>query len=118
MSRANPHRTFYIWAVVIGLISGLGAFALLRLNTLSALLLALNVSAFLLFGWDKRAARSNTLRVPESVILTLALLGGSPAILLGMLLLRHKTRDRTFLPKFTLIAGLQIAILYWLRNSL
>lgn len=75
---------------------------------------ALNIAGFLLFGYDKAAARHRSARVPESVLLSLAAVGASPALLLGMILFRHKTRDRTFLPYFCLILGIQVLLLtYW-----
>lgn len=53
--------------------------------------------AFLLFGIDKRNAKRRTRRIPETVLLGVALLGGSLGALLGMQVFRHKTRHLKFL---------------------
>jgi len=47
-------------------------------------------------GYDKNAAHHNRSRVPELIILTIALLGGSPAILLAVHTFRHKTLKARF----------------------
>ena len=105
-----PHRLFYIGALGLFLISFIGFFVFMELEPLLALALSLNVSTFFLFGYDKAAARSASLRVPESVLISLALMGGSPAILIGMQVFRHKTRDSTFLPPLVIVIVLQIAL--------
>jgi uncharacterized membrane protein YsdA (DUF1294 family) len=56
----------------------------------------LNAAAFLLFLWDKRAARRGSWRVRERTLLTLAWLGGFAGAFLGMRLARHKTRKWLF----------------------
>ena len=67
------------------------------------------------YAWDKRRAGLHERRVPELVLLGLALLGGSPAALAAMLVLRHKTRKPSFLLKFGLVAAVQVglAVLYF-----
>ena len=60
------------------------------------LFLALSLLTFLLFGFDKNAARTNQWRVPEKVLLGLSILGGAAGGLLGMLTFRHKTRKNYF----------------------
>lgn len=59
-------------------------------------LLAANLAAFCLCGWDKRCARRGAWRIPERTLLLSALLGGSIGFLCGMKLFHHKTRK----PKF------------------
>lgn len=98
------------WMVIIALSSAIfiiGVF-IFKFDFVIALFLALNLSSFIVFGYDKSAARSGGIRIPESVFLLLALLGASPLILLGMLLFRHKIRDRTFLPKLVVIIVFQL----------
>ena len=102
---------------MIALLTGLAAFFLFELNIIASSLLSINISTLLLFAWDKRSARVNELRVPESVLLILALFGGTPAVLIGMMLFRHKTRDRTFIPPLTLVVILQIVVANWLFFS-
>ena len=62
----------------------------------SLALLLINAAGFLIMCLDKRAAIRKTRRVPEKTLLTLAALGGSAGVLLGMLLARHKIRKRKF----------------------
>ena len=67
---------------------------------LVALDLLLSLVAFLLYGWDKRAAKRRGRRVPERVLLIVALLGGWPGAALAQRLFRHKTRKASFLSAF------------------
>lgn len=66
---------------------------------------------------DKRQARHGRARVPERTLLGLALLGGSPGLLLGMLLARHKTRKAAFLLPLALILVMQALALAWLVSG-
>ena len=57
---------------------------------------------------DKHRARQHLWRVPERTLLLLAALGGSPAMLLTMLMIRHKTRHAKFmigLPAILVVQG-------------
>ncbi|MGV7975540.1 MAG: DUF1294 domain-containing protein [Anaerolineaceae bacterium] len=58
--------------------------------------LVLSILTFLLFGFDKNAARMNQWRIPEKVLLGLSILGGAVGGLLGMQVFRHKTRKNYF----------------------
>ncbi len=66
---------------------------------------------------DKRRAKRHLWRIPESRLLLLAALGGSPFMLLTMLLIQHKTKHAKFMvgipaimivQSFLLYAGLQL----------
>ena len=61
-----------------------------------ALLILINFVTFLLCWYDKRAAQQHIRRIPERVLLTLTVAGGSAGMLLGMLLFHHKTKDPRF----------------------
>ena len=61
-------------------------------------LLVINLTAFVLFGIDKRKAVKKKWRIPEATLLTVAALGGGAGALLGMYTFHHKTRK----PKFYL----------------
>lgn len=60
------------------------------------LFLVLSILTFLLFGFDKNAARMNQWRIPEKVLLGLSILGGAVGGLLGMQVFRHKTHKNYF----------------------
>ena len=79
-----------------------------------AWLVGASVTALALYGYDKRAAQKRHFRVPEWLLLGLALLGGSPGALLGMVVFRHKTRKGRFLAPFLGVLLLQVgAVLIW-----
>lgn len=65
-------------------------------------------------GADKRRARRGLRRVPEKTLFLLALLGGAWGGWLGMRLFRHKTKHRSFVLGFPLLALLQLALCAWL----
>ena len=64
---------------------------------------------WLVYAWDKRRAGLHERRVPEVVLLGLALVGGSPSAAAAMLILRHKTRKVSFLLKFAGVVAVQVA---------
>ena len=81
-------------------------FAFLPL-ALSALLLV-NAWTMLRFWQDKQRAMAGERRIPESDLLGLALIGGSPGALLARHLFRHKTRKEPFSTQLLVIIVLQI----------
>ena len=77
-----------------------------------------SAAACMVYALDKGAAQRNRQRIPEQVLLGLALAGGSPGALLGMVLFRHKTRKAPFLGRLGLIVAIQGALagLWWLAR--
>lgn len=75
---------------------------------------ALSLLALAACALDKARAVRGGPRVPERTLLGLALAGGSPGLLLGMAVLRHKTRKLAFLLRLAGIVALQAAALWWL----
>jgi uncharacterized membrane protein YsdA (DUF1294 family) len=63
---------------------------------------------------DKRKAKLHRWRVPEHTLLFLSVLGGSPAMLVTMLLIRHKTRHPKFMVGIPLILLIQAMAVYWI----
>ena len=55
-------------------------------------LIGVNIIAFLLYGADKYRATRKKWRIPEKVLIGIALCGGSAGALLGMYVFHHKTR--------------------------
>lgn len=80
--------------------------------------LAVNTVALGLYGYDKRQAIADSLRVPELWLHISALLGGSPGALAGQLIFRHKTRKLKFQFVFWAIVVLQIAIVVLIWKGL
>ena len=112
-------RPFTLFAVLmfgISLVLAAAGVLWIRLDPLLAWLLAVNLVTFLTYGYDKRIAGSGNIRVPERVLLLLALAGGSPAALLGMRLFHHKTAKSSFQQKFWLVLLVQaiLVIIYFL----
>ena len=75
-------------------------------------LIAINVVTFLLYGIDKFKAQRSKWRIPESVLLGLAVIGGSVGAWLGMIVWRHKTQHKKFKYGIPLILTIQIALLF------
>lgn len=78
----------------------------------TAWLIAINVTTILLFGYDKAIAKGRRQRVPERVLLLLALSFGAIGALVGMTLFRHKTAKAMFQIKFWLVVVIQV-LLVW-----
>ena len=73
--------------------------------------LAINAACLAAFARDKVAAQRREWRIAERTLLTLALLGGTPAAYLARHVLRHKTRKQPFVAQLHAIAALQVAAL-------
>jgi uncharacterized membrane protein YsdA (DUF1294 family) len=70
----------------------------------------------LVTAWDKRCARRREWRVPENTLFFIAFVGGAAAMLLTMLLVRHKTRHARFMVGLPLVLAVQaVAIFAWLQ---
>jgi uncharacterized membrane protein YsdA (DUF1294 family) len=81
------------------------------LNSFLAWVAALSVVAFAACILDKAQAVRRRSRVPERVLLGLALVGGSPGLLLGMAAARHKTRKVSFLLRLGAVLVVQALVL-------
>ena len=71
-------------------------------------LFAVNITAFALFGADKRKARRNAWRISEKALFLSAVLGGSLGALIGMRLFHHKTKHWYFVIGIPAILVLQV----------
>lgn len=90
------------------LVPGTPEFLLLCLMLWLALVNGLSV---LVFGIDKRRAQAGAWRLPERLLLGLALIGGWPGAKLGQALFRHKTRKMSFRWRLDAIGLMQAAAL-------
>jgi uncharacterized membrane protein YsdA (DUF1294 family) len=73
----------------------------------------LNVITFIVYALDKRKAKKNSWRTPESTLLLLAAVGGSVGALLAMYMLRHKTQHKKFYIGVPVILVAQIFLLFY-----
>jgi len=74
------------------------------------LLMIVNGFAFIIYALDKWLAGKNFRRVPEKLLLLLAIIGGSVGAWSSMLLFRHKTKHWQFSIGVPVILLLQIAL--------
>jgi len=80
-------------------------------------LVILNVLTFLLYGIDKWKAKRSRWRIPESVLLGMAAVGGSVGAWLGMHVWHHKTQHKKFRYGVPAILVAQIVMLVWIFLS-
>jgi len=86
---------------------GTPGFALVCLAGLAVLI---NGLTFVAFGLDKRRAEAGEWRVPERVLLLLALIGGSPGAKLAQHWYCHKTRKQPFRALLNAILVLHLGV--------
>lgn len=72
-------------------------------------LIIINALGFVLMLIDKQKAKKHAWRIPEKVLLGVAVMGGSIGVLLGMELFRHKTKHKRFAIGVPVILVLQLA---------
>ena len=82
------------------------------INIILVYVIVINLIAMILTAFDKYRAVHHGWRVPEATLMLVAALGGSPAMLLTMLLIRHKTRHIKFMLGIPLIMVVQAAIAF------
>lgn len=73
-------------------------------------LIGINLVTLLSYGYDKAIAGSKRTRVPEDVLLVLAVIGGGVGAWVGMRLFHHKTEKRRFQRAFWLIMIVQVVL--------
>ena len=81
------------------------------LKILFAYLAVISVISIIVCIWDKKISKKNKveLRIPEAVLLLLSALGGSVAMFITMLSMRHKTKHVKFMLGIPVIMILQAA---------
>ena len=102
-------------ALVVVFIAALGLMVLADLLPLLIFLgfIGASVATYLVYWWDKSAARNGRWRTPESTLHLLSVAGGWPGALLAQQLLRHKTQKRSFRLVFWLVVLVNIVVLIW-----
>ena len=87
-----------------------------KYNWLLYYLVIINIVTFVTFAIDKIAAIKRKTRIKVAILLGLSFVGGSIGALIGMYLLRHKTKKYYFTIGVTLMLIMQIAGIYFLMN--
>jgi uncharacterized membrane protein YsdA (DUF1294 family) len=82
-----------------------------------AWLVIINLTAFAIFGIDKKRAKKGQWRIPEKTLFLSAILGGSIGAILGMYIFHHKTKHWYFQFGIPAIMIVQIAAVYWLSQK-
>ena len=78
-------------------------------------LILINALSLALMLADKKKARKNRWRIPERVLIGVAILGGSLGAMIGMNLFRHKTLRPKFsigLPVIFAVQAVLLVVLY------
>lgn len=81
-------------------------------------LILINAIAWALMLIDKRKAQKKMWRIPEATLMTVAAVGGSIGMLLGMNMFRHKTKHIKFTLGVPAILIAQIALVIFLYQIL
>ncbi len=82
-------------------------------------LAVISIVAIVITAVDKRKARRGDWRVSEAALMTVSALGGSVAMLVTMLVIRHKTKHIKFMLGIPIIILFQvIAVVYALTRLL
>lgn len=107
----NPHLYFIEILLLLAISFGLVLYFNSQISLIYVFFISINIAAFLLCAFDKSAALSERLRVPEKVLLFSALIGGSAGVLIGMALLHHKTSKWSFQFFLGLVLLVQVVVI-------
>ena len=88
---------------LIGYLSLLIALAFIGMSTVT----------YLIYWWDKSAARKGNWRTPESTLHFLSVAGGWPGALVAQQTLRHKTQKQSFRWMFWGTVLVNLAVFIW-----
>ncbi len=108
-NRTSPFVIFGLIALLLSLGSAIALHFFISLNLAISWLISVNMTALLLYGYDKIQAIRDEFRVPEKIMHTIVLIGGGIGGLAAMIIFRHKIRKAKFQLVFWIILALQIA---------
>ncbi|BBM82020.1 DUF1294 domain-containing protein [Candidatus Uabimicrobium amorphum] len=79
-----------------------------------AYFVAVNISVFLLYGYDKRVAKAQKggMRIPENTLHFFAFIGGTPMAFVSRRFFRHKTVKVSFVVTFWIVFIVQVIIIW------
>jgi len=93
--RPVDKKSLILW-IILSLLAVLAAWYLLDAEPIILGLIGVNVGTMIAMLIDKIQASQHARRVRERTLYVLTILGGSPAMLLSMYTLRHKSRKLSF----------------------
>ena len=113
----NPYRRFGLLALFATLLIAFGLMLLFPVwDRFFNYLIAVNVVTFAAFGYDKLVAPTQSIRVPETILLALTALGGGVGGIIARPVFRHKTQKLSFRLIFwpcVLVSTVVITIYYF-----
>lgn len=109
--RTSPYYLYGISAFIVTIATTIFLFSWAHLHIIIAYLLSINLSTFLFYGYDKMIAGSSILRVPEWILHSLSIAGGSPTGLIAQKVFRHKTIKGSFQFVYWTIVVIQVVII-------
>jgi uncharacterized membrane protein YsdA (DUF1294 family) len=111
--RRSPVMMVLIPAALIWLAVSLAIWFLLDWRFLWAWLIGGTATTLIAYAIDKGMARAGGRRVPKIVLFGMSLYGGVVGAWIGMLGLRHKTRQRSFWAVQWVATALWVAVVAW-----
>ena len=111
---SNPFWLYGIAAFIVTIAITIFLFFQMGWNIIVAYIVSVNLSTLLFYGYDKMIAGRSLLRVPEWILHSLSICGGSPAGLIAQKMFRHKTIKASFQWVYWSIVVVQAVILIWL----
>lgn len=79
------------------------------------LIALLNISGFMLMGYDKVQAQRRGRRIPEATFFFIAFIGGTVGVFMGMQYFRHKTKHFSFMVAIPLLFMFNVAVAYFFK---
>ena len=86
------------------------------LSYIELYLISINITGFIVYGYDKFQAvltTKNIQRVSEKTLLTLTFIGATIGAIIAMFLFNHKIKKKSFMIKFIVVVLLQVIAVYY-----
>ena len=120
--RAHPFLFYGLIFFALAVAGAIVIWWILKWDFLIAWLISITIVTLLAYRYDKSIAGTDRFRVPERVLLLLALAGGTLGAIAGMYFIgeHHKTSKSSFMLPFFAILAVQavlIGIYFWWRMN-